>query len=188
MTRQRGKSLALAALCAAILALAAVPAAATPAEEQQGRELVESLRAGDLSCSDLSPAQFELVGEYAMGRYFDDPGRHEAMNERMTAMMGSGGEERMHIALGRRYSGCGGGSAGWMGPMAAMMDGRGGMMGGGPYSGSMMGFGRGGHGGGGMGAVGVALIAMAAAALGAGLAVLLVRDRRSRPGTTPTPS
>ncbi|HET7119760.1 MAG TPA: hypothetical protein VFI17_00755 [Solirubrobacterales bacterium] len=52
-------------------------------------------------------------------------------------MMGEARARRMHMALGHRFLSCGGGpTAGWMGPMAGMMFGRGsgygpGMMGGG---------------------------------------------------------
>ncbi|MGE5408511.1 MAG: hypothetical protein ACM3NV_07855, partial [Syntrophothermus sp.] len=93
-------------------------------EEQQGQRLAESLSSGEKQCSDLSADDFELIGEYAMGRYLGDEATHEAMNRRMSAMMGEVGEQRMHMALGYRYSGCPGGPApGWLGPMAGMMGG-----------------------------------------------------------------
>jgi hypothetical protein len=44
-------------------------------------------------CSELAPSEFELIGEYAMGRYLGDEGAHAAMNERMTSMMGESGAE-----------------------------------------------------------------------------------------------
>ncbi|MGE5407913.1 MAG: SHOCT domain-containing protein, partial [Syntrophothermus sp.] len=48
------------------------------------------------------------------------------------------GEQRMHMALGYRYSGCPGGPApGWLGPMAGMMGG--GVGGSGGYRPGMMG-------------------------------------------------
>ena len=47
---------------------------------------------------------------------------HESMNQHMTAMMGSAGERRMHIILGRRYLGCASGSgSGWLAPMLGVM-------------------------------------------------------------------
>jgi uncharacterized membrane protein len=86
--------------------------------------VAELVRSGARECSDLSADQFELIGEHAMGRYLEDTAAHEAMNDHMVAVMGEQGERRMHIALGDRYSGCGGGPAwSWMGPMAGMMGG-----------------------------------------------------------------
>lgn len=115
-----GRSLGL--LLAAALLLPAVACADLAQEEQQGRQIAESVRSGTRECSDLSADEFELIGEYAMGRYLEGTAAHEAMNDHMTAVMGEGGERRMHIALGRRYSGCGGEPAwSWMGPMAGMM-------------------------------------------------------------------
>lgn len=88
-------------------------------EEQQGGAIAESVRSGERKCSDLSADDFELVGEYAMGRYLGDEASHAAMNRRMTLMMGDAGERRMHTALGHRYTDCAGGPASdWVGPMA----------------------------------------------------------------------
>ncbi|HET9152512.1 MAG TPA: SHOCT domain-containing protein [Solirubrobacterales bacterium] len=64
--------LALAVVSA--LVLAASPAGATPQEEQQGSRLLQELEAGQLKCSDAAAADFELVGEYAMGRRFSGCG------------------------------------------------------------------------------------------------------------------
>lgn len=142
---------------------------------QQGQRLAESIRSGEKKCSDLAADDFELIGEYAMSRYLGSNATHEAMNRHMTAMMGSGGEERMHQALGYRYSGCPGGpGAGWVGPMGGMMSGNyeasgnygSGMMGGG-YGRGMMGFEDSGDGD--ISILGVVLIALAAAAAGGAL-------------------
>ncbi|HEX6601344.1 MAG TPA: hypothetical protein VF030_01755 [Solirubrobacterales bacterium] len=162
------------------------------AEVDQGRSLAQALHAGERGCGELSSAQLELIGEYAMDRFLGNRSAHEAMNAHMVAMMGGAGERRMHIALGRRYGGCGPVSSyGWMGPMLGMMGGTGGgyasgsgqgMMGGG--YGSMMGrHGPGGHHDrDGIDAFAVAAIAIGAALL-AGLLVALViggRQRRSQ--------
>jgi uncharacterized membrane protein len=105
-------------------------ASATPQEEQQGSQILRELESGKLKCGDASADDFELVGEYAMGRMFGSPSQHEAMNQMMSRMMGARGEESIHEAMGRRFSGCGGGQlpAGFgrmMGAVNAM-----GMMGG----------------------------------------------------------
>jgi hypothetical protein len=184
---------ALTCLLAAALLLPAAAAGRQTREEQKGQALDESVRSMERRCSDLSTEDFELIGEYAMGRYLADPAAHEAMNRRMTRMMGAVGERRMHVALGYRYAGCRGGPAwGWMGPMAGMMHGHygggesggsfgPGMMGGNgegeghEYRGSMMGSRH--RGGDGIGDLGVVLVALAAAAIGAGIAVLVLRRR-----------
>jgi len=135
---RRGVLLGVGCLLAAAL-LPAAAAADLGQEEVRGRAIAESVSTGERGCSDLSAEEFELVGEYAMGRYLGDGAAHEAMNAHMVAMMGEGGERRMHVALGYRYSGCRGGPAGsWMGPMAGMMLGGGGHEGGG-YGPGMMG-------------------------------------------------
>ena len=54
-----------------VLALV-VPAAAAAdlaSEVQQGQQLAASVKSGQTKCSDLSTAQFELIGEYAMNTY-----------------------------------------------------------------------------------------------------------------------
>lgn len=135
-----------------VLLLAAPLASATPQEEQQGSRILQELESGQLKCNDASAADFELVGEYAMGRMFGSSAQHEAMNQMMNQMMGNEGEEATHEAMGRRFSGCGGGRlpqdfGQMMGAVNAM-----GMMGGGmmgdvqgdrSYDGSMMGGGYG---------------------------------------------
>lgn len=174
---RRSVVLALAAgasLCIAGSAIA-VAAPSLAQEEQQGRSIAESVRSGERQCSDLSTDEFELIGEYAMGRYLGSEATHSAMNRRMTLMMGEAGERRMHVALGCRYSGCSGGpGSGWVGPMAGMMGG-GGYGAGSNYSGTMMGSGL--HSDSGMSALGVVLIALAAAAAGAVVATLVAQRR-----------
>jgi hypothetical protein len=57
-----------------------------------------------------------------MFRALGSTSRHQAMNDRMTSILGEQGESRMHQLMGERYTGCGGGSSGRAG--------YGGMMGG----------------------------------------------------------
>lgn len=140
----------LAAIFIGIL-LSAPAASATPQEEKQGSQILRELESGKLECSEASASDFELVGEYTMGRMFGSRSQHEAMNQMMSRMMGARGEESVHEAMGRRFSGCGGGQlpAGFgrmMGAVNAMGMMGGGMMGGanqggGSYggAGSMMG-------------------------------------------------
>lgn len=155
-----------------------VPSAALgslTSDVREGQRFAEQVRSGEKKCSGLAADDFELIGEYAMSRYLGSTANHEAMNRHMTVMMGSDGEERMHQALGYRYSGCPGGpAAGWVGSMGGMMSGSyegsggfgGGMMGGGDRGGMM---GVGGSHGDDVGVLAAVLIGLASAALGGAL-------------------
>ncbi|MBS1895364.1 MAG: SHOCT domain-containing protein [Actinobacteria bacterium] len=150
--RLRRRILQVTLLTAAALLLAApIAGASTAKEEGQGALVLRELEGGKLACGDLSGEDFDHVGEYAMGRMLASAGSHEAMDEVMARMMGSGSEAQVHEAMGRRFAGCGGaqlpaGFGRMMGALNAMGMMGGGTMGGtawngGPYgsSGSMMG-------------------------------------------------
>lgn len=127
-------------LLAAFAAAFAIPAIASSvaAEEADGARVLREIKAGDRSCAEVSASEFDHVGEYAMGRVLGSTAAHEAMNERMTRMMGEAGETRMHVLMGRRYAGCGGPvlparfgqMMGVTGMMAGLGGSRGSMMGG----------------------------------------------------------
>jgi putative membrane protein len=76
----------------------------TAREEAAGQALWVEMQAQEITCSDLSDEDFAALGEYFMGVMLGDS--HEAMNARMTQMMGEEGEEQMHVVLGKRMSGC----------------------------------------------------------------------------------
>jgi|SRR3989344_2118928 len=76
----------------------------TAREEAAGKEVWKKLQSKELKCVDLSNDDFGALGEYFMGQMMGDS--HEAMNDRLTQMLGSEGEEQMHIAMGKRMSGC----------------------------------------------------------------------------------
>lgn len=119
-------SLSVALVAAALLMVAAPASASLGAEVSAGRGVARQLQANKTSCDKLSDADFEHLGEYVMDRMVGSRSQHEAMNARMSSMMGSSNEERMHELMGRRYAGCDTTGAGAM--MAP------GMMGGGPSS------------------------------------------------------
>lgn len=145
---------------------ASVAAPTLTQEERHGEAIAEAVRAGETRCADLSAAEFELIGEYAMGHYLGSVATHSAMNVRMNKTMGEFGDRRMHVALGYRYSGCSGGpTSGWIRPVAGMM----------ALPGAKMG--SGGHGDLEITTLGGVLIAFGSAALGAGAAALLSRRR-----------
>ncbi len=92
-------------------------------EEKEGKEVWDKLQAKQTECTNLDNEQFSVLGEYFMGQMMGDS--HAAMNAMMMQMHGEEGEEQIHIAMGKRLSGCEigagvAGSGGWM-PMMQMM-------------------------------------------------------------------
>lgn len=128
--------LALVAAVAAFAVAPSVAAAAETAEEERGADLLSAIERGDSTCGDLSGEEFMAIGELAMGRMLGSPEAHEGMDRMMASMMGEGDLDRMHEAMGVRFSGCGNpGFPSSFGGMTGMM----GMMGGGSGVGGMMG-------------------------------------------------
>jgi len=78
----------------------------TAREEAEGKEIWEKLQAKQLECKNLTDEQYGSLGEYFMGQSIGDTQRHALMNQMMTNMMGEEGEEQMHVAMGKRVSGC----------------------------------------------------------------------------------
>src|SRR3989344_607114 len=78
----------------------------TAREELEGKETWEKLQSKQLECKNLTDEQYGSLGEYFMGQSIGDTQRHALMNQMMTNMMGEEGEEQMHIAIGKRVSGC----------------------------------------------------------------------------------
>lgn len=92
-------------------ALIAAPAMGSAAEEQQGAQRLQNLQAGKTSCKSLTTADFELIGEYVMGRMLGSTSTHDAMNLQITRSMGSDGEKQAHVFMGKRFAGCATGAA-----------------------------------------------------------------------------
>ena len=78
----------------------------TAREEVEGKEIWEKLQAKQLECNNLTDEQYGSLGEYFMGQSIGNTQRHALMNQMMTSMMGEEGEEQMHVAMGKRLSGC----------------------------------------------------------------------------------
>lgn len=76
----------------------------TAREEAEGKKIWEQLQAKETSCDKLSDDNFQVLGEYYMGRMTGTS--HEAMNTMMIQMMGEQGEQQMHVVMGKRLSGC----------------------------------------------------------------------------------
>jgi len=87
-------------------------------EEQEGKELWGKLQAKEIACANFNDEHYGVLGEYFMGQMAGDS--HPAMNAMMIQAHGEDGEEQIHIALGKRLSGCDtsatvpAGSRGWM--------------------------------------------------------------------------
>lgn len=77
----------------------------TTREEKEGKEIWEKLQAKHVECKNLTNDDFESLGEYVMGQMAGSS--HVVMNTMMVRMMGEEGEKQMHIAMGKRNSGCG---------------------------------------------------------------------------------
>lgn len=73
-------------------------------EEAEGKELWNKLQAEEIACADLDEEQYGVLGEYFMGQMVGDS--HAAMNAMLIQMHGEDGEEKIHIAMGKRFSGC----------------------------------------------------------------------------------
>jgi putative membrane protein len=76
----------------------------TKTEEQEGKEIWGKLQSKSLNCENLSDEDFGKLGEYFMRQITG--GVHASMNAMMMQMHGKEGEEQMHIAMGKRMSGC----------------------------------------------------------------------------------
>lgn len=93
----------------AILAMLSVGAAsglAAASTQQQGSQLLQSLETGEQKCQQLSDAQFEVIGEYVMGRMLGSTARHEAMDEQMRDATDAASEAQAHVFMGRRFANC----------------------------------------------------------------------------------
>jgi hypothetical protein len=86
-------------------------------EIQKGREFIEKLKNKEINCQNLTDEDFHSIGEYAMELMIGGSD-HLKMNQMMEQMHGKEAEERIHIEMGKRFSGCGGsyGMMTWMMP------------------------------------------------------------------------
>ncbi len=119
---QAGRLFTISLLAVAIAGVGSTSAWASAKEEQQGAAVLQQLQSGKTSCSKLTATQSELIGENVMGRMLGSTSAHNAMNTRLTATMGTRGEEQAHQFMGRRFAGCATGKApATFGSMMSMM-------------------------------------------------------------------
>lgn len=73
-------------------------------EEADGKAILERLQAKQVRCGELSDEDFDKLGDYYMGLMMGAD--HEVMDRVMQARLGESGDTRMHVAMGKRLSGC----------------------------------------------------------------------------------
>ncbi len=76
----------------------------TEKEEVEGKIFWGKLQAKEINCEGLSDDNFHSLGMYFMGLMTGKS--HETMDTMMEKMMGEDGEKQMHVAMGKRMSGC----------------------------------------------------------------------------------
>ena len=99
------------------LALFAVPAAtsaqmmstqdatvALSADEQAGKNLYSQLQDKQLTCAQLTDDNFDNLGDFFMARMMGSS--HEAMDQYMSNHLGETNDRAVHVAMGKRLSGC----------------------------------------------------------------------------------
>lgn len=78
--------------------------AQTLQEQAEGKAVWDKLQSKTVTCSELKDDDFDVLADYFMGTMMGE--NHEAMNNAMKQRLGEDGEEQMHIAMGKRLSGC----------------------------------------------------------------------------------
>ncbi len=76
----------------------------TTQDEVAGGVILENLQSNKASCSTLSDDDYDKLGDYFMGQMMGSS--HAAMDALMIQRIGADNERLMHIALGKRLSGC----------------------------------------------------------------------------------
>lgn len=76
----------------------------TSSSDATGQALWNQLSAKQISCNQLTDADFDALGDYFMGSMMGNA--YETMDQWMTRSLGEQGDTQMHIAMGKRISGC----------------------------------------------------------------------------------
>ncbi len=76
----------------------------TAQDEAEGKAVWEKLQNKTVTCNELTDDDFDVLGDYFMGSMLG--ANHADMNARMSDRLGDDGEKNMHIAMGKRMSGC----------------------------------------------------------------------------------
>ncbi len=76
----------------------------TQQEEAEGKAIWDKLQNKEVTCKDLKDDDFDVLADFFMANMMG--ANHEAMNEMMADRLGEDGEKQLHIAMGKRLSGC----------------------------------------------------------------------------------
>lgn len=76
----------------------------TAQDEAAGKAVWDKLQNKQVICKDLKDDDFDVLGDFFMGNMMGS--NHASMNQLMTQRLGQDGEKQMHIAMGKRLSGC----------------------------------------------------------------------------------
>jgi hypothetical protein len=85
-------------------AVAPADTAKTAQDEAEGKAIWDKLQNEQTTCKDLKDDDFDVLGDFFMGNMMGT--NHAAMNDWMAQRLGDDGEKQMHIAMGKRLSGC----------------------------------------------------------------------------------
>lgn len=76
-------------------------------DEAAGKKLFDQFQNNQITCSKLTDADFEKLGEYTMSQMFNgNAAGHIAMNNRIKQMQGATGEEQRHMQIGKGVTSC----------------------------------------------------------------------------------
>lgn len=78
--------------------------AQTAQDEAAGKAVWDKLQNKEKTCKDLKDDDFDVLGDFFMGNMIGS--NHASMNNMMAQRLGDEGEKQMHIAMGKRLSGC----------------------------------------------------------------------------------
>ncbi|MDP3957571.1 MAG: hypothetical protein Q8Q10_03670 [bacterium] len=78
--------------------------AETVQDEAEGKAVWDKLQNKQVACKDLKDDDFDVLGDFFMGNMMGV--NHASMNDWMAERLGEDGEKQMHIAMGKRLSGC----------------------------------------------------------------------------------
>lgn len=76
----------------------------TTQDERAGKAVWDKLQSKQVTCKDLKDDDFDVLGDFFMGNMMG--GSHDSMNQKMAQRLGDDREKQMHIAMGKRLSGC----------------------------------------------------------------------------------
>ncbi len=74
--------------------------------QDAGQKIYQNLQNKKITCANLTPDDYEKLGEYYMGLSAGNTQNHVYWDQRIQEMMGDAGDTQMHIVWGERESRC----------------------------------------------------------------------------------